>query len=301
MIVFLYGEGSYRISQKLNELRDKYRSKNPSGLNFISIDLSENFLARLEDNLSNSSLIPEKKLIILKNIEKTDSEKLLELIKSQNVSKRDDIILVAVSSGGFKDKLFEYLIKKPNQSQNFKPLQYYEVKNWARKLFNSFNIEITGEALDFLLLNCGSDEWRLDCEIRKIAYFKIEGIISKSQIGELLVINKNQNVFELTDALANKNKRKALKALHRILESDEKPTEILGMLAWQIRNIMQFKLNPKSLKVHPFVLAKLKDSAKFFSIEDLKSILLKIIDLDLAFKTKDVNEKTALSLLIAEL
>ncbi|MEK7197967.1 MAG: DNA polymerase III subunit delta, partial [Patescibacteria group bacterium] len=295
MIIFLYGEDSYRISQKLNELLNQYKTKNPSGLNFTLLNFSENSLKDFEDILKNSSLIPEKKLVILKNIEKTDPERLLELIKLQNLSKRDDIILVVVSFDDSKNKLSEYLIKKPNQSQNFKPLQYYEVKNWARTLFNSFNTEITDEALDLLLSNHGKDRWRLDSEIKKIACFKMKGIISKSQIEELIVTNKNQNVFELTDALANKNKRKALLALHKILENNEKPTEILGMLAWQIRNILQFKLNPKSLRVHPFVLAKLKDSANSFRVEELKAILLKIIDLDLAFKTKDVNEKTALS------
>lgn len=302
MIIFLYGADSYGISQKLNELLNQYRIKNPIGLNFTSLDFFESSsLEDLKDNLGNTSLIPEKKLIILKNIEKSDFLKLLEIIKSQNINKRDDIILVIVSFGVFKNELFEYLIKKPNQSQNFKLLKYYEIKNWTRKLLNSFNTEITGEALDFLLSNCGSDRWRLEYEIRKIACFQIKGIIGKTQIEDLVIVNKNHNIFELTDALANKNKRKALSTLHRIIENNEKPTEILGMIAWQIRNIMQFKLNSQSLKVHPFVFGKLKESAPLFSIEELKVILLKIIDLDLDFKTKDINQKTALSLLIAEL
>ncbi len=301
MIIFLYGKNSYQINEKLSELIDKHRIKNPSGLNFISLDFLESPLKDYEDNVINSSLLPEKKLIILKNIEKTDTEKLLELITSQNLVKRDDIISVFVSFSDSKSKLSEYLIKKPNQSQNFKLLNSYEAKDWAKKLLNSLDIEITGEALDFLLSCCGSDEWRLESEIKKIACFKIKGLVGKPQMEELVVISKNHNVFELTNALANKNKNKALEALHKILENNEKPTEVLGMLAWQMRNILQFKLNPHSLKIHPFVLGKLKESAKFFSIDELKKISLKIIDLDLAFKTKDVNEKTALSLLIAEL
>lgn len=305
MIIFLYGEGSYRISQKLNELVNGYRTKNPSGLNFTSLDFSDNSLGDLTDNLTNSSLMPEKKLIILKNVEKTDSEKLLELIKSQNISKREDIILVALSFGSFKNKLFDYLIKKPNKSQNFKPLSYYEIKNWARKLFNSFDTEITGEAIDFLLLNCGSNEWRLDSEIRKIASYKVQGIVTVSQVEELVAPGRDYNIFELTDALAKKNKKKALSALHRALNSGEKPTELLGMIGWQVRNLLRFKSSPNAkpsdLKLHPFVLEKLKNSAKFFSVDELNKIMSKIINLDLAFKTSDLDEKTALSLLISEL
>ncbi|MEK7134846.1 MAG: DNA polymerase III subunit delta [Patescibacteria group bacterium] len=305
MIIFLYGQDSYRINQKIKEIIKGYEAKNPSGLNLINLDLTENRLEDFFESAKSSSLIPEKKLIILKNIFGADSEALLKFLKSQNLNKKDDIILIIVTSGDSgKDKLFEYLIKKPNQAQNFKPLRTYEIKSWAKQFSNSLGIDLTGEALDFLISNLGLNLWRLDCEIRKLADFKIKGVVSKSQVEELIVPSANYNVFRLTDALAKKNKKKALEALYVALDNGEKPTELLGLLAWQIRNLLRFKSNPdksSDLKLHPFVLGKTRESARFFSIEELKAILSKIIDLDLAFKTGDLNEKTALSLLISEL
>ncbi len=315
MIIFLCGQDSYRISQKLNELIQGYKVKNPSGLNLINLDFAENSLEDFFESIRSGSLIPEKKLIILKNIQKVDSDELLEFFqpkagppwaeKSQDLSKRDDIILIIITFGNSnKDKLFEYLIKKPNQAQNFKPLKAYEIKSWAKQFSNSLGIDLTGEALDFLISNCDLDLWRLDSEIRKLANFKINGVISKSQVEELAATSANYNIFRLTDALAKKNKKMALEALYLALDNGEKPTELLGLLAWQIRNLLRFKSNPdksSSLKLHPFVLEKIRESAGFFSIDELNAILYKIIDLDLAFKTGDLNEKTALSLLIAEL
>ena len=315
MIIFLYGKDSYRINQKLNELIHGYKAKNPSGLNLINLDLAENRIEDFFESARSGSLIPEKKLIILKNIQEVDSDKLLEFFqpkagppraeKFQNLSKRDDTILIIITFGDSnKDKLFEYLIKKPNQAQNFKPLKTYEIKSWACQFSNSLEIDLTGEALDFLISNCGLDLWRLDCEIRKLADFSAGGVVSRSQVEELVVPSANYNVFRLTDALAKKNKKRALEALYIALDNGEKPTELLGLLAWQIRNLLRFKSNPdksSDLKLHPFVLGKIRESAGFFSIDELNVILSKIIDLDLAFKTGDLNEKTALSLLIAEL
>jgi len=89
-----------------------------------------------------------------------------------------------------------------------------------------------------------------------------------------------------------------------ILDNNEKPTELLGLLAWQVRNLLRFKLNPdmsSELKLHPFVLGKIKESARLFSIGELRAILSKIINMDLIFKTGNIDEKTALSLLFAEL
>lgn len=305
MIIFLYGQDSYRINQKLQEIVNGYKAKNPSGFNFFSYDLSEDFFKELKEKLSNSSLIPEKKLIVLKNIFKTNAEAVLEIFRSQNISKRDDIIIIAISfSNTDGSELFRYLIKKPNQFQNFKPLKEYEVKNYAKKLLSLSNVDLTGEALDFLIFNCGYNLWLIDSEIKKLANFSSKvgnSVISKSQAEELMISNVNHNIFELTDALAKKNKKKALLALYKVLENGENPTELLGLLAWQVRNILNFKTSPGSLKLHPFVLSKVKESAVLFSTDELSKILLKIIDLDLAFKTSRLNEKTALSLLLSEL
>ncbi len=304
MIIFLYGQDSYRISQKLNELIRGYKIKNPSGFNLVSLDLAENSPEDFFNVLSSDSLIPEKKLIIVKNIEKADPKRLLEFIKSRNLSGRDDVILVAASFDDLsKNKLFDYLIKKPNQSQNFKLLNDYEVKEWIKKFSDSFGVEFTGEALNYLISNYSRDFWRLDSEVRKIADFKIKGVVSKSQVEELIISDREHNIFGLTDALLRKDKKRALLALHEAIGNGEKPVELLGLLAWQIRNLLRFKTGatPNQLKFHPFVLGKLKESAKIFSTEELNAFLSKIIDLDLAFKTTDTNEKTALSLLISGL
>ena len=262
MIIFLYGKDSYRINQKIKEIIKGYEAKNPSGLNLINLDIAENRLEDFFESARAGLLIPEKRLIILKNAFKADSEALLKFLKSQNLSKRDDVILLIIAFSDFdKNELFEYLIKKPNQVQNFKPLKAYEVKSWAKQFSNSLGVDLTSEALDFLTLNCGLDLWRFDCEIRKLADFKVKGVVSRSQVEELAVPSTNYNIFRLTDALAKKNKKKALEALYIALDNGEKPTELLGLLAWQIRNILRFKSNPNKLsdlKLHPFVLEKMR-------------------------------------------
>ena len=304
MIIFLYGQDSYRISQKLKEIVSGYEAKNPSGFNLVRFDLSENNSEDLFEALKSTSFIPEKKLVIAKNIfsNKIDLESVLEFLKRRNMSSDEDVILVVVHLGDpLKNKLFEYLTKNPNQSQNFKLLKNYEVKNWAVKFTRDLNIDFTSEALDYLILNCSSDLWRLDSEINKLANYKQKGVVSLSQVEELVTPNANQNIFEITDGLAAKNKRRAISALHKLLDGGEAPTEILGLLAWQARNILRFKSDPSKISLHPYVLAKTSAAAKMFSLEELFSLLKKISKLDLELKTANVEAKTALSLLISEL
>ena len=305
MIIFLYGQDSYRIGQKLTEIVSSYKAKNPSGLNFIKLDFAENNINDFYQAVISDSFIPEKKLIIIKNIFRADSKTLLKFLRSKDFSKREDTILIAVSPSDDKSKLFEYLTGQPNQAQNFKLLKEYEIKNWAKIFLNLFKIELSSDAMDYMVSNSGNDLWKLDGEIRKIAAYKIQGVVTISQVEELIAPGRDYNIFELTDALAKKNKRRALSALHKALDSGEKPTELLGMLGWQVRNLLRFKSSSNTkfsdLKLHPFVLGKLNSSAKFFSVDELNKIMSKIINLDLAFKTSNLDAKTALSLLISEL
>ncbi|MFH1392945.1 MAG: DNA polymerase III subunit delta [Patescibacteria group bacterium] len=315
MIIFLYGEDSFRISRKIKEIIRGYEAKNPSGLNLLEFDFMESQLEDFFDSAKSGSIISEKKLMVLRNINKVNAEALLEFLKKQNFGNRDDVILLVVSLGdSAHGELFKYLAKKPNQSQNFKPFKEYEVKTWIRQSADSLGIDFTSEAIDFLVAVCGVNLWRLDSEIKKLADYSAQGeispkggkikVISKSQIEELAVPGANYKIFELTDAIAKKDKKRALEALCKALDNDEKPTELLGLLAWQARNILRLKLNPEkssSLKLHPFVLGKAKAAAKLFSIEELNALLSKIIALDLAFKTGNHDEMAELSILIAEL
>ena len=312
MIIFLYGEDSYGIRQKMKELIAGYRVKNPSGFNMASVDFSEDGTDRFFEAVKSESLIPEKKLIILKNIFKADAGAVLDFLKKMELARSPEVYLIAEAAGNFsgkgelageKKKLFDYLTAKPNLREHFKLLNAYEVKNWAKKYANYLGIEMAGDALDYLVLSCGADRWRLDGELKKMANFKIKGVISRAQAEELVIPSANANVFEITDALARKDKKRAAAALHRAIENGESPIEILGLLAWQIRNLLKYKTSarPADLKLHPFVLGKLKEAAGFFTEAELAASLSKIMSLDLELKTGNVNEKAALALIIAEM
>src|SRR3989338_1814000 len=97
MIIFLYGQDSYRIGQKLKEIVSGYKAKNPSGLNFVSLDFPENNLDDLTSIIISDSLIPEKKLIIVKNILEINPASLTDFLKKSDIGSDRNVILIAIS------------------------------------------------------------------------------------------------------------------------------------------------------------------------------------------------------------
>lgn len=306
MIVFLYGQDSYRINEKLKELVNGYKAKNPSGLNLVSLDFTESGLEDLEMNLKSESLIPEKKLIMVKNILKTSEEKAAALLESYSLPANQGIIFIAVhfDEGAAKNKLFQNLIKKPNLSSEFKPLSGAQLKSWLIDFAKSCDISFDGEALDYLINNIGGDLWRQAQEIKKLADYKVKGIVRLADIQNLVNQKTGINVFDLTDAIGAQNKKKALLLWHKALEAGEEPVELLGLLAWHLRNLLKVKsagADIKSLGLHPYVLEKTSRQAGFFQMGNLKLMLKKIGELDLALKTSDADTKVGFLELISKL
>jgi DNA polymerase III subunit delta len=130
---------------------------------------------------------------------------------------------------------------------------------------------------------------------------------------ELLVkANLAGNIFEMIDALGNKNKKAALKLLHRHLKNGEDPFYIFSMFVYQFRNLLKvadYKENgglaekeiANASKLHPFVVKKSLNQINNFSLDRLKKVYQKLGNLDLKIKTGKIDIKLALDKFIVEL
>lgn len=95
-----------------------------------------------------------------------------------------------------------------------------------------------------------------------------------------------RNIFTFLDALSSRDKRKSFLECHRLLDAGEAPLYILTMIAWQMRNLLCFKLSSPHLpKLKPFVRGKLSRQAPNFAEKELVGIMRRILLSDVALKT----------------
>jgi len=126
---------------------------------------------------------------------------------------------------------------------------------------------------------------------------------------ELLVKPKIEtDIFQTIDAIAARNKKRALKFIKAHLEKGDSPFYLFSMINFQFRNLLIIKdliernLSPYSLShLHPYVIKKSIPLLEKFSFSELKKIYQKIFQLDLDVKTGKIEPEMALDLLITEL
>jgi len=315
MIIFIYGQDSYRLSQKLKEIVAKYQQIH-SGLNFKHLDLEDKNIdfQDFADEFQQTSMFKEKKLIVLKNIFLSSDfqEKFLKKIKDF-LESEDIIIICEKSKITVSNRLFKAL-KKKTKNQEFNLLKGKELEKWVQEEFGKYNLKIEASALKKIIEFVGNDLWRLSAEIQKLVNYKGKESNSKVKAEEvdLLVRPKvDPDIFKTIGFIASKNKKEALKLVKKHRERGDAPLYLLSMIGFQFRNLLIIKelieknipyyLIAKKTGLHPYVVKKTYPQAQKFSLSELKKIYQKIFDVDLAIKTGKTDPEAAIDFLIAEI
>lgn len=331
MIIFLFGPDTFRSSQKLNKIIGDYKKIHKSGLNFLTLDFKESDFKNFKKNLESSSIFREKKMIILKHLfsEEGMAKPLLDYLENSKLfADQEKIIIIYEKEIPYNDKEFKGAKKdlfnkltKLAKFQEFKELNISQLKNWIKKELEAKNTQISQKALEKLIFYVGNDLWQMSNEIKKAVLFKAQNREDGKRIEEqdidLLVRPKIEtNIFKTIEAIANKNKKLALKLVQEHCREGESENYILSMILWQIRNLVKIKslgetmnaLSDEKIKklakktgLHPYVAEKTLGQARKFTISELKKIYHKLLEVDYKIKTGRIKAKTALDLFIAEI
>ena len=311
MIIFLYGPDTYRSRQKLNEIIENYKKAHQSGLNLRYFEGEDLNFEEIQNEIQQTSIIAGKKMLILKNVFSDIDFKEKFLKNSKNfISSKDLILFYEEREIPKTDSLLKFL-KKSGKSQEFKLLEGQNLKNWIKKEIERYGEKADPEAVGKLAEFVGNDTWRLSNEIQKLASFKNGKDIQAKDVDLLVKPEIDNNIFRTIDAIAVKNKKKALELLHKHLEKGDPPLYLLNMINFQFRNLLMIKelieknqpyysiLRKTQLK--PFVMGKSYQQAQRFSLPELKKIYQKLFKADINIKTGRIDPETVLDLLITEI
>jgi len=318
MIIFLYGEDTFRSRQKLKALKEKFRQEvDKDGSSLVLLDGAETDLGKINEAVATASLFSRKRMVVIERIFSNKSKNLTnsleELFKKKD---NDNIVIFWDDISGekmSKNKFFNFLSAQ-KFSQNFKALSNLETSNWIIKEVNGHSVKISQQATNALVAMFGNDLWTLNNEIEKLVNRKQgEGSdeINAEDIGRLEGGKIDENIFAFTDAISQKNKAQALSLFEKEMEAGAADVYLVRMIIRQFRILLQVRqgldsgFSPQQiasqLKIHPFVVNKSFQQVQKFDLELLKKIFNRLVEIDSGIKSGKSDFKTQISLLIAQI
>ena len=186
-----------------------------------------------------------------------------------------------------------------------------EMPKWVLETAKAFGGSFDPGAAHLLASYVGNDTLRARQEIEKLLLYAGSARPVNPQDVILLTAQEQEgDIFELTDALGDRDGRKAMRQF-RILAEQKDMVELAPMIQRHFRQLIQVRelldeggqANDvaRELNLPPFVAQKLANQAKRFSLPQLIAIFGKLLEIDESMKTGGLPGDIAFELLIARL
>jgi DNA polymerase-3 subunit delta len=186
-----------------------------------------------------------------------------------------------------------------------------ELPGWLQRRARHKNIAIEGGAVALLCNFVGPNLRQLDNELEKLSLYADSRPITQQDVRAMVADAGEEMIWNLTDALAQRQPTKSMHALRDLLRNDQSPIYILTMIARQYRMLIEVKSLAGAGVTNHFDIAKELGYAAFpvqkalqlshqYAFAELEEILERLLEVDMAMKT-GADQDTELDILVAEL
>lgn len=186
-----------------------------------------------------------------------------------------------------------------------------EIKGWILRKIARENKKITRNTMDYLVEMLGNDMEKISNEIEKLlCYIGDRDVVEREDVDAICIPEITGKIFDMIDAMGNKQKEKALALYYDLLLNKEPPMRILYMLSRQFNIMLQIKdLSDRRMAardiesktgLRSFVINKTVKQLKNFSREDIRSALEKSVAIEEDVKQGNIADKIAVELMIVE-
>lgn len=309
MIYLLFGEDEYLRNEYLKKIKKAF-GELQLGINYVQID--ENNVSNIISDIETPAFGFPTKLIIAKDTglfkkKNALADTLAEYLKTANL---DGVELVFVEITPEKNALYN-TISKIGEVKEFKEQKLPQLITKVKSIAKAYNVNITENTASYFIECVGTNMSDIINELRKlIEYAGNGGTIVKDDIDALSIKKSESIIFDLTDNLGRKKIADAIEVLHNLIYAKEPVQRILIMLYNHFKKLYIIKLAieenknvAQSLKLKPnqaFLVGKYQTQAKYFSKEELRSLLEELIKIDSSSKSGGIEINVGLETVLCK-
>lgn len=315
MLFVIYGTERLLMDQRLQKLKKQYQCSEEF-MNYSQYDLNKESMETVLEDVMIPPFLSDHKMIVVKNADFLTTKK----VKKENQDEYlmdcmkylDEHIHLVIfhdqKNFDERKKIVKYL-RKNAQFFEINELNYYKISDTTRQAVKKRNCTIDDDALELLLSRKGSHLLDIVNEVEKLCLYTDH--IDKQCVETLVSQPLDENVFDLTTAILNKDKEKMFSIYHDLMVLNEEPVKLIVLIANSMRLLYQVKLLDrkgyndqeiaKLLSVNPFRLKYVRKGGQEFEIDELLRCLNELSLLDVKIKTGQIEKKLGLELFMLKI
>lgn len=296
-VYLLTGEDVYRKNLVIQKIRSILH---PDDFNFFQSEADKADMGEVLALANTSPVFSENRLVVLTGIEKLRKDPKEALIRYlDNPLPTTTLILTHNDAKKMKtEKVLAEVCADAGRVVNFDELKKDELNAWVRQKMQEKGLQPDFNSVDLLCESVGSELNALENEIEKISLYTADRTnksITKDDVLACIGFSKEENPFELSNAITACNKNRAVKLVDKLVDDGEEPVAILSKMTFPILKMARIKrLSEAGLAPAEILRAaglmywesRLVNQARAFPPQkNFLNALNRIIDADSAFKS----------------
>lgn len=312
-IYLFYGNEELMIKNKIDKL---VSSITDNQYNINVYDMQINNVSMAVQDLLTPPFLADNKVVIIKNPlfltkSKSEIEHKTEMLMNYLDNSEETSYLIIDASGLKIDEsnaIYKKLKQKGEVSET-KELSQIEMKGWLKRRFAINNKEISDEAVTLFFDRIGWNLLTANNEFEKVLnYIGSRNQIIVNDIEKVVTKELETDVFKLTNALQNNNKKEIIFLYQDLIKSGNDPVKLLGLVSKTIKDTYNVNLMlekgykqidiANTLGVSTGRAYYIIKSARSFKNNILEQLLLKLHDLDFKIKTGKIDKNTGFEMFL---
>ena len=309
MIYIIYGNDSYLIDSKINEIINQNKDSD-----VIKVDGScKNFsYYDVLDSINSVGLFNNKSLVLFKDPpllkKKVDDKGAEELLSYCKKPIYENTLIFYTYDNDFKKVLKAFKDISANADVydlKVDPKNFY---NMCIEVAKKYTVRLNRPCFDIVYKACNNSLslFKQNMDILDLYPDKID----EDVVNNLLISSNEENVFNLINALTNKKVSDSIYYARRILANDSNINGLIALLANQLRFLYQvsyYSDDPYGVSdilgcKSPYRITKALETLRNLKSKDIMSMLDRLAFLDLDSKqNSDIDDTLKLELFIVEL
>ncbi len=306
-VYVLIGAEKFYHDQIIHLLSEKmFSDRGSKDLNEVVLYGTENTLAEVLAQVTSYPMLAAQKLIVVREFEKMKIQDADIFTKYLSKPAKFSVLVLSITDLP-RNKFFQNLSKFPG-AVDCKAIAESRMPQWLMQYAKNLGYSVTPEAAHFLIANVGPSILNLKNELEKLINFKKDSTeITIDDVQSTSGMYREANIFALQKALSRRQLAKSIEISHLLLETGVDETMINAVLFAFFRKALiaavlkRQNINTAQIKqkmhLYDFQLREFMEALKFFSLEQLKKVIILLHQFDLNKKGIKANSLKNLEIL----
>ena len=304
-VYLLYGQEAHLRHQYRDKLKEAMVGNDTMNLNYF--EGKGIAIGAVIDQAETMPFFAERRLILIENsgLFKSGGEQMAEYLKEPAETVNFLFVETEVDK---RSKLFK-AVQSKGCAVEFAEQDETTLKRWILQMIKKENKNITERTLNLLLEKTGTDMENIHKECEKLFCYCLDrDVITEQDVEAICTKRISSHIFDMVEAIANKNQKKAMELYYELIALKEPPMRILFLIARQFNLLLQTKELVKKgygnkaigekIGLPGFIAGKYVTQASHFDKDTIRSALEDCVSTEEAIKTGKISDNIGLEMVI---